>query len=111
MYPGETQLKFSRRESIYKSIESFESFGPYSKDILTEEIASINSFFNFEATLQERRKTLYKKCADVVRYLGEKAQRNKEAVGRSDQLLLEKDRPMRMLLEYDNGVLVGAREG
>jgi len=111
LYPGETQLKAARHESIYKSIESFESLGPYSKDILKEEIDSIDAIFNFEDTLQERRKTLNKKCADVVRHLGQKAQGGKKAVSRSDQLLSEKDRPMRMLLEYNNGVLVGAREG
>jgi hypothetical protein len=36
---------------------------------------------------------------------------SKEAVSQSGKLLLENDRPTRMLLEYDKGVLVGAREG
>jgi len=111
LYPGEAQLKLARRESISKSVESYESLGTYSKDMLKKEISSIDGVFNTEETLKERRRFLNNKCTDTVRHLENKAQKSKEAVNRSGQLLLEKDRPTRMLLEYDKGVLVGAREG
>ncbi|HOV91407.1 MAG TPA: hypothetical protein PKW07_11965 [Syntrophorhabdaceae bacterium] len=111
LYPGEAQLKLARLESIYKSIESYESLGAYSQDILKQEISSIDSIFNSEETLMERRRMLNIKCTDTVRHIEQKAQMSKEAVNRIGKLLLEKDRPTRMLLEYDKGVLVGAREG
>jgi len=112
LYPGNTQLKAARHESIYKSIEFFKSLGPYSRDIFKEKISKIDAFFNLEETLQERRKFLNKRCSDViVRHFKQKAQRSKEAVIRSVQLLLQKDRPMRIILEYDKGVLIGAHEG
>lgn len=111
LYPGEAKLKLARRESIYKSIDSYKNLITYSKDILEKEISRMDSIFNSEKTLKERRRTLNKECTEMMGYLEDKAQKCKEAVSQSVQLLLEKDRPTRVLLEYDNGILTGAREG
>ena len=111
LYPGEAQLKLARRESIHKSIESFKSLGHYSDVKIKEEISGIDALFNRGETLQKRRNTLTRRCNSTVSWLEQKAQKNKDAVERSAQLLLENDHPTRILLQYDNGVLAGAKEG
>lgn len=111
LYPGEAQLKLARRESIYKSIESFQSLGRYCNVRMREEISGLDAIFNREKTLQKRRNALTGERLSTVRSLQRMAQKSNDAIERSTQLLLQNDHPTRILLQYDKDSLVGARVG
>ncbi len=70
----------------------------------------MDAFWNSDDTLQERRSTLAGQCDEATLLFTQKTQQNKDAVEGSAQMLIERDQPMRILLQYDNGVLVGAKE-
>ena len=111
LFPGEPKLKLARRVSIQESIESFQSLGPYCEKKLKHEISGVDAFWNFEDTLNERRISLTKKCDSTVQTLSQKTQQVLEVMERSDQLMLEHDLPTCILLQFDNGALVGTRQG
>jgi hypothetical protein len=111
LYSGEPQLKLARRTSLQKSIESFQTLGPYCEKNVKHEISDVKAFWNWESTLKERRDNLVKKCDLTVRTLAHKTQQGREAMERSDQLMLANDRPTRILLQFNNGRLASARHG
>lgn len=111
LFPGEQQLKLARRKSIKKSVESFQALGPYCEEKLKHEISNINAFFVREAALTTQRKTLADKCDLALQTLAQKAHQGREALERSERLMLENDRPTRILFRFENGALVGARRG
>lgn len=111
LFPGEQQLKLARRESIKKSVESFQALGPYCEEKLKHEIAKINAFFVREAALIKQRTILADKCDLALQTLAQKSQQSREALERSERLMLENDRPTRILFRFENGALVGARQG
>lgn len=110
LFPGEPQLKRARRQSIEKSIESFQALGPYCEQVVNAEIAEIYSFWNREQTLEERKHLLTQQCNSTVLTLNQKARRSREGLQQSDRLLQTNDRPMRLFLEFENGQLCGARQ-
>ncbi len=110
LFPGEPQLKLARRASIQHSIETFASLAPYCEEGMKREISTVNSFWNTEDTLTARRKSLTNKCDSTVRTLVHMTQQGLQQVERSEQLMLDSDRPTRLLLQFENGALVGTRQ-
>ena len=110
LFPGEPQLKLARRASIEESIETFMSLAPYFEATLNREISAVDAFWNSEETLRERRRSLSKKSDASGRSLQYKAQQARQHIERSDQLMLNNDLPTHLLLQFENGVLVGARQ-
>lgn len=110
LYPGEPQLKLARRESIEQAIAAFQKLGPLCSEQMESEIASINSLFNRESTLNERRASLRSLRDNAVTALGNKADAGQRAVSSSAQRLLTLDQPQKLLFEYAGNQLVGARE-
>ena len=110
LFPGEPQLKLARRANIHESIESFASLVPYLKAALNREISNIGSFWNRKNTLMQRRSSLSKKSISSVRSLEHTVQQARQYVEHCEQLMLNNDRPMRLLLQFENGKLVGARQ-
>lgn len=110
LFPGDPQLKLARRAWIQKSIDTFASLGPYCEEGIKHEISAVYALWNSEETLEARKKTLRRKCDSTVQALEHKAQTGWQQVERSEQLLLENDRPIRLLVQFENGVLVGARQ-
>lgn len=110
LFPGDLQLKSARRESICRSIQSYHSLLSSSNDILAREISGIDAIFNTEETLRERRTLLNSKLNDVFWIARLKAKGFIDAVTQIDQQLSEKDCQSRIMLEFDNGVLVGVRK-
>jgi len=109
LYPGEPELKDARRADIQRSIESYRSLMS-SADILTQEIEEIHSYFNREDTLEERKLELHSKNIESIQLLEEKSEQCMNAVQRSEQLIKSGDAPTRVLLKYEQGVLVEAWE-
>jgi len=110
LFPGDSQLKSARRKNIQESIVSIQSLGPDCEEKIKGEILDVYSYLNRESTLEERRKCLTSKWDSTVQTLAQKAQHCHDAMERSDQLMLANDRPTRILLQFDNGALVGARQ-
>ena len=110
LFPGETQLKMAHRKNIQEAIESFYSLGPDSEEKIKQEISDVYSYLNRESTLEERRKNLTSKCDSTVQTLAQKARQCHDAMEQIDQLMLANDRPTRILLQFDKGALVGARQ-
>lgn len=110
LFPGKPQLKFARRASIQESIETFASLARYCEEGMKRDISAVNSFWNSEDTLTARRRILINKCDSTVRTLAHKAQQSWQQMERSEQLMLDNDRPTRLLLQFENGMLVGARQ-
>lgn len=109
LFPGNYQYK-ARQESILKSIRSFSELGPYFEEKITSEINSIDSMWNWNSTLSERRRNLKYKCIDATNSFGNVANKNLEYVSKNADLLLEKDQTTCMYLEFENGCLTGARQ-
>lgn len=111
LFPGEQQLKLARRESIKNSIEKIQALAPDCKEKVNAEISKVYAYFVGKETLDNRKKQLADKCDSTVLTLSQTTQQLFEAIERSDQLLLKNDSPTRILLLYDNGAFVGARQG
>src|SRR5262249_5000262 len=110
LFPGASQLKSARRMNIQESIVSIQSLGPYCEEKIKGEISDVYSPWNRENTLEERRKNLTSKCDSTVQTLAQKARQCHDAMEQIDQLMLANDRPTRILLQFDKGALVGARQ-
>lgn len=110
LFPGEPQLKLARRSSIQESIETFASLAPYCEEVMKREISTITSFWNSKDTLAARRKVLTNKCDSTVQTLAHKTQQGRQQVERSEQLMLDNDRPTRLLLQFENGEFVGVQQ-
>jgi hypothetical protein len=110
LYPGEPHLKAARRQSIERGIESFQGLSPTFRGTVDKEIAGVKSFWNFASTLESRKDALEDKCRSVHHALVEKVAQGKVSLERSSELLLADSRPTRVFLEWENGVVVGARQ-
>jgi len=110
LYPGEPHLKAARRQSIEQGIKSFQALSPTFRATVDEEIAGVKSFWNFASTLESRKRELEVKCKSVGEALLEKVAQGKLSLERSAGLLLADSRPTRVFLEWENGVVVGARQ-
>jgi uncharacterized protein (UPF0216 family) len=110
LYPGEPQMKAARRASIKRSLSALEALRQEMAAV-RREIRAVDAIFNLESTLRARRKTLYRKRNALARTLKQHAEIGSGAIDRTEQLLQAGDRPTRILLEYDAGTLVGARQG
>lgn len=110
LFPGEPQLKLARRASIQDSIETFASLAQHCEEGMKGEISTVKSFWNTEDSLKKRKKSLTEKCDSIVRALEHMTQQGFQQVEGSEQLMLASDRPTRLLLQFENGSLVGTRQ-
>jgi hypothetical protein len=109
LYPGEPQLKAARRGSIEESIRSLKALGECTMEVRNE-IDAVDSFWNREETLRARRKQLYGQCDRTLKTIAQKTDEGSGAIGQVEQLMLASGRPTRILLEYEGGELVNARQ-
>lgn len=109
LYPGKHYQK-ARRQNIEKSIKKFAELAPYSKDRIGSEISSITSVWNKPDTLISRKESLINIFDSTMQKLDEKIQYASLELQRNEQTLLEIDKPTRILLQYENGVFVGAKQ-
>lgn len=109
LYPGEAQLKSARRTKIEDSIADVQALVPQLSISLSKEIAGVDSIWNRGATLATRRDSLATKLSSASEALTTTGQLSESGVETSGELLLTHDRPTRMWLEFQNGVVVGAR--
>jgi hypothetical protein len=110
LYPGEPQLKAARRTSIEESLVSLQALRQ-EMAAARGEIREVDAVFNRKSTLQARRKALYRQYNRIVKAIAQHTETGSSAIAHTDQLLKAGDRPTRILLEYDAGILIGARQG
>lgn len=108
LFPGTTLLVGGRRESIQKSILTFVSLGRVGRDKIQAEIHSIDSFWNTAETLETRKNSLANKNVATVQNLAELSKQGLEQIRRSALVMLEANRTNHLLLQIENGVIVGA---
>ena len=108
LFPGNTHLKLARRESIQKSILNFLKLGPHGRDKVHAEILSIKSVWNSAGTLASRKKTLTSKNTIIIQNLSNLSKQGLDQIRKSEQIMLEADRPTHLLLRIENGLVVDA---
>jgi len=108
LFPGNTHLKLARRESIQKSILNFVNLGPHGRDKVHAEILSIDSVWNKAKTLASRKQSLTNKNTITIQNLSDLSKQGLDQIRKSEQVMLEADRPTHLLLRIENGVVVGA---
>jgi hypothetical protein len=110
LYPGNSQQRMARRDSIEASISAFEALGPFSQGKLESEIASIHSVWNRAKTLESRRASCRAQCATMVHQLSELSARALEQIRHSDQVMLHASSPTRLLMYVEDGVIVAVEQ-
>jgi hypothetical protein len=111
LFPGEPQLKEARRRDLQRAIKDFADLSPAFDKALRREIQNINSTFNLESTLKRRRDGLTKQVADTVLKIENTHAAAERLIGETDALLIRHDAPVRLLLQYTDGVLEGVSPG
>lgn len=106
LYPGNSQQKIARRESIEASISAFEALGPANRSKLESEIASIDSVWNRRKTLEFRRAHLRARCINSTDQLSVLSARAFEQIRQSDQVMLRASSPTRLLAHVEDGAIV-----
>ena len=109
LFPGEPQLRAVRRDSIMKAIDSYQSIGSYSINIRSE-IEGVNARTNRKSTVKDRKLKLLESSNAAEMKLVKRSKEFKDSLERCDQLMLADARPRQVLLKYENGKLVEARE-
>lgn len=110
LYPGEPQLKQARRRGIEQSLAEAAELCRYLSGAMDEEVSGVKAFWNRQGTLESRKAELSNRSRQTSETLARELDQGRLALERSNSLLLEDDGPIRILLQMDNGVLVGARE-
>lgn len=110
LYPGEQRLKQARRSDIEETIEKLNSMTPYMSTNVVFEINRMKATWNKASTLDERKSMLTRKVDALMDTIYGAARKSKQSLEETTQALLEHDRPMRVLLEINNGMLVSARQ-
>ena len=110
LLPGNPHQKTARRESIEGSIWSFVDLGRYGSDEVQAEIASVSSVWNRAKTLASRKESLEGKNADTAQSLTALSARALGQIKKSEQVMLEADRRTHLLLQVEDGVVVGAEQ-
>lgn len=110
LFPGELQLRRARHTSIIESINVFASLVPYTKIVFEREISDIDSFWNSEGTIKNRKKNLFVKYRANMRSLEESTENAHRYIEKCEQLMLENDRPMSFLFKFEHGKIVEARQ-
>lgn len=110
LYPGNSQQRIARRESIEASIAAFEALGSFSQSVLESEIASINSIWNRAVTLESRRGLLGAKCTTIVHQMSEHSERALEQIQRSDQVMLRASSATRLLIHVEDGMIIAVEQ-
>ncbi len=110
LYPGEPQLKLARQQAIQASLDGLPDLVPYVEESIEREIAKIKSMWNTQETLDIRKNSVRRKVQESCEILLDHVETSHARLKTTGNLLLEHDRPMRLLFEFENGVVLGVRE-
>jgi hypothetical protein len=109
LFPGEPGLKEARRADLQRSVQDFAALSPAFDMQLSREIQNIQSKFNTEATIKRRRMALEGQLKGTTLKIRNTHSAAERMVVNTQELLLEHDAPVRILLQYHDGILQGAR--
>ena len=110
LYPGEPQLKLARQQAIHATLDGLPDLVPHVEESIEREIANIKSMWNKQETLDIRKASVRKKVQESREILINHVENSHARLNATGNLLLEHDRPVRLLFEVENGVILGVRE-
>lgn len=110
LYPGEPKLKEVRRASIEEELDLIQQLNPKFEQTLENEINRVHSKFNFNSTLDERRRALRQEREGQYSRQAQLASASATKLYKSAQALIAHDKPSTIFLEFGlGGALIGAR--
>jgi ketosteroid isomerase-like protein len=109
MYPGEPELVRARRDSIERSSLRLAGMADGLQSALGAEITAMRSRINRKSTLKKRRATLTQRRDEAVQTLSDATQSIDGAMRRTEKSFHANDQPTRILVEVQDGAIVGAR--
>ena len=110
LFPGEPKLKEARRGDIQKAVRDFAAVSPAFDNAISREIMNMSSRVNLESTLERRRAALKKQAGETVLKIQNTHTAADGMIGDTHALLIRHDTPVRILLQYRDGVLEGASQ-
>lgn len=110
LYPGELHLKESRKETIVESIKRVGGLSQQLYVTVERELEGLKSFWNKKSTLDERKSHVRDRRAKSDSLLSNFLRVSHDALRQTEQLLLEYDRPTRLMLTMDGGRVLEARQ-
>lgn len=110
LFPGDAQLKAVRRIAIDESLNAMASLAPQFERRLSKEIRKMDSWFNWESTLDKRKDKLFAKVQQSLEYLKASVADGRTMARDTDSLLLENDRPTHLMMEFQGETFLGVRE-
>jgi len=110
LFPGEPKLKEARRADLQRAISDYAALSPAFENAINGDIRNMSSFFNLESTLKRRRDALEKQAGDTVLKIGNTRVAADRMICDTSELLTRHDAPVRILLQYKDGVLEGMRQ-
>lgn len=110
LFPGEPKLKEARRRDLQRAVKDFATLSPTFDQALRREIQNIDSTFNLESTLKRRRDALTKQVQDTLLKIENTQAAADRLISDTEALLIRHDAPVRLLLQYTDGVLEGVRQ-
>ncbi|MCE4555245.1 hypothetical protein LXT13_12540 [Pelomonas sp. P8] len=109
LYPGEPQLKNARRDAILAHVEAARSLPGQLDAVLGQDLERIKSMWNKQETLDARKGEVRRAATSANQLVYDKTDECRDAVARTDQLMLAQSQPMRLLFEVDGSEIVGVR--
>jgi len=110
LFPGEPKLKEARRRDLQQAVKDFAALSPTFDKALRREIQNIDSTFNLESTLKRRRDALTKQVQDTCLKIENTHGAADRLIGDTEALLIRHDAPVRLLLQYTDGVFEGVSQ-
>lgn len=111
LYPGEPKLKEARRRSIEQGMAEIHELDSVLQNAVAKDISNVKSMWNKDSTLAGRRQSLTNDRDLVRRELTLGTRHCQNGLASSAARLLEDKAATRIFLEFENGVVVGARQG
>jgi hypothetical protein len=110
LFPGEPAHKRARQESLEQAVKEYGNLAPKLEKAFEREIENMHSLFNLGSTLQRRRDALKKQTSETVLKICNTHAGASRLIDDTENLLIRHDTPVRMLLQYQDGVLAGMRQ-
>jgi len=109
LYPGEPRLKEARASDIAAAIQALSQLEITRQTALSEDLPKIDAFWNKKETLLERKSSVSAAANMLGMELNSVQKDCMNKVERSEQRLLQHDKPMSLFVELDNGQLSAVR--
>lgn len=109
LFPGDPGLKEARRRDIQHAAEEIGGFSAALKAQIERETGNMHSRFNLGNTLERRRTALRQQADGTARKIASTRTAADGAISDTEGMLQAQDAPLRVLIQYQDGVVEAAR--